>query len=198
MKKREILIPVLMTGILSSIIYLYFGLFPYGELTLAWCDARQQVVPLLMDLKDMISGEQSIFLNLQNAGGMDLWGVLFFFVASPLHLLVALVSKENMFDLFNILVMLKMMLAAGTAFLYFRRRFLRLGTGMTSVLASMYAFSGFCLMFYQNVILVGHGVFVSLAPVRPGSSVSGAETRALYRGIVLQTFLSIIIYVTWW
>lgn len=152
MKKREILIPVLMTGILSSIIYLYFGLFPYGELTLAWCDARQQVVPLLMDLKDMISGEQSIFLNLQNAGGMDLWGVLFFFVASPLHLLVALVSKENMFDLFNILVMLKMMLAAGTAFLYFRRRFLRLGTGMTSVLASMYAFSGFCLMFYQNVI----------------------------------------------
>ena len=71
MKKREILIPVLMTGILSSIIYLYFGLFPYGELTLAWCDARQQVVPLLMDLKDMISGEQSIFLNLQNAGGMD-------------------------------------------------------------------------------------------------------------------------------
>ena len=70
MKKREILIPVLMTGILSSIIYLYFGLFPYGELTLAWCDARQQVVPLLMDLKDMISGEQSIFLNLQNAGGI--------------------------------------------------------------------------------------------------------------------------------
>ena len=146
------MIPVLMTCILSSIIYLYFGLFPYGELTLAWCDARQQVVPLLMDLKDMISGEQSIFLNLQNAGGMDLWGVLFFFVASPLHLLVALVSKENMFDLFNILVMLKMMLAAGTAFLYFRRRFSRLGAGLTSVLASMYAFSGFCLMFYQNVI----------------------------------------------
>ena len=146
------MIPVLMTGILSSIIYLYFGLFPYGELTLAWCDARQQVVPLLMDLKDILSGEQSVFLNLQNAGGMDLWGVLFFFVASPLHLLVALVSKENMFDLFNILVMLKMMLAAGTAFLYFRRRFSRLGAGLTSVLASMYAFSGFCLMFYQNVI----------------------------------------------
>lgn len=146
------MIPVLMTGILSSIIYLYFGLFPYGELTLAWCDARQQVVPLLMDLKDILSGEQSVFLNLQNAGGMDLWGVLFFFVASPLHLLVALVPKENMFDLFNILVMLKMMLAAGTAFLYFRRRFSRLGAGLTSVLASMYAFSGFCLMFYQNVI----------------------------------------------
>ncbi len=119
---------------------------------MAWCDARQQVVPLLMDLKDILNGDQSAFLNLQNAGGMDLWGVLFFFAASPLHLLTAFVPKENMFDLFNVLVLLKMMLAAGTAFLYFRKRFIRLGTGLSCVLAAMYAFSGFALMFYQNII----------------------------------------------
>ena len=152
MKKREILIPVILTDILSSIVYLLFQLFPYGELTLAWCDARQQVVPLLLDLKDMLCGEQSVFLNLQNAGGMDMWGVLFFFVTSPLHLLTAFVPDEGMFGFFNILVVMKLMLCAASAYWFFRKKFSELGVGLASALALMYAFCGFNMMFYQNVI----------------------------------------------
>ena len=152
MKKREILIPVILTGILSSIVYLLFQLFPYGKLTLAWCDARQQVVPLLLDLKDMLCGEQSVFLNLQNAGGMDMWGVLFFFVASPLHMLTVFVPDEGMFSFFNILVVMKLMLCAASAYWFFRRKFPELGMGLVSALALMYAFCGFNMMFYQNVI----------------------------------------------
>ncbi|MBQ7916614.1 MAG: YfhO family protein [Firmicutes bacterium] len=152
MRKKEALIPVVMTGILSSMVYLFFGLFPYGEWTLAWCDARQQVVPLLLELKAILSWDQSLFLNLQNAGGMDMWGVLLFFMASPLHLLVMVVPEGDMFRFFNVLVMVKMMLCSLTAYLFFRKKFPRLGILMCSLLAVMYAFSGFNLLFYQNVV----------------------------------------------
>ena len=30
------------------------GLYPLGEKTLAWCDMRQQVAPLLLDLKNIL------------------------------------------------------------------------------------------------------------------------------------------------
>ena len=36
------------------------GLYPLGEKTLAWCDMRQQVAPLLLDLKNILKGEDSI------------------------------------------------------------------------------------------------------------------------------------------
>lgn len=146
------MIPVVLTGILVHIVYLFFGMFPYGDLSLAWCDARQQVVPLLLDLKGILTGNQSVFLNLQNAGGMDLWGVLFFFVSSPLHLLTVFVPDEGMFDFVNLLVCLKLMLCAATAYCLFRRRFTSLGRLGAAVLSSMYAFSGFNLLFYQNIV----------------------------------------------
>ena len=35
------------------------------------------------DFKDIFTGKDGMFLNFHNAGGMDLWGVFFFFIASP-------------------------------------------------------------------------------------------------------------------
>lgn len=80
----------------------------------------QQVIPLLTDFKDIFTGKDGMFLNFHNAGGMDLWGVFFFFIASPYTLLVLFVDKADIIYLVNILTVLKMMTAAVTAQLYFR------------------------------------------------------------------------------
>ena len=52
-----------------------------------------------------------------------MWGVLFFFVASPLHMLTVFVPDEGMFGFFNILVVMKLMLCAASAYWFFRRKF---------------------------------------------------------------------------
>ncbi|MBQ7064215.1 MAG: YfhO family protein [Firmicutes bacterium] len=152
MKKRELLMPVLVTGIMTFLVFLAFNIFPYGKLTIAWCDAYQQVVPLLLDLKDILEGRQSVMLNLQNAGGMDLWSVLFFFVSSPLHLLVVFVPKTWIFQFFQLLILVKMMLCSLTAYYFLRRRYPRMRAAAVTALACMYAFSGYILMFYQNIV----------------------------------------------
>ena len=108
-----------LTGLALSAAYAAFGLFPFGPNSLSWGDMSQQAVPLLMQLKDVLSGRAGLLLNLQNAGGMSFWGVLFFFLASPLHLLVVFVEKGDLYLLVNVLVLLKLALAAGAASWFF-------------------------------------------------------------------------------
>ena len=78
-------------GGLLLILYAMKGLFPFGEFTVSWCDMNQQVVPLLCEFKDILEGKESLFLNLQNAGGMNFWGVFLFFLSSPFTFLFAFV-----------------------------------------------------------------------------------------------------------
>ncbi|MEG1774002.1 MAG: YfhO family protein, partial [Oscillospiraceae bacterium] len=105
-----------------------------------------------MQLKDILSGEVSPFYSFRAAGGMNLWGVLFFFVASPLSLLVGLWDKEELLVFANLITVLKMMLCSLSALCYFRRRHPRLDETCGVLLAVCYAMSGYAMMYYQNSI----------------------------------------------
>ena len=115
-------------GGLLLVLYAMKELFPFGEFTVSWCDMNQQVVPLLCEFKDILEGKGSLFLNLQNAGGMNFWGVFLFFISSPFTFLVAFVEKWQMMRFANILVLLKIMLCAGCASVFFDRIFPKLRT----------------------------------------------------------------------
>ena len=76
------------TFILFAVIFKCNNLYPFGELTISWCDMDQQTIPLLCDLKDVLSGNESLFLSLQNAGGMNFYGVYFFFFLLEFFVLI--------------------------------------------------------------------------------------------------------------
>lgn len=146
------LVPAAATGGLLLAIYAMKGLFPFGENTISWCDMNQQVVPLLCELRDILTGQQSLFYHLQNAGGMNFWGVFLFFIASPFSFLVLLVKKSQMMLLANLLVLLKLMVCAGCASVYFGRVFPKLRPVFGAVLSVSYAFCGYTMLFYQNMV----------------------------------------------
>lgn len=131
-------------------VFLFYGMYPFGDLTLSWCDMNQQVIPFLMDFKDILSGKANMFLNLQNAGGMSFWGVFLFFISSPFTFLVAFVSKQGIYHLVNILVVLKMMTCSVTAAVFFNRYFEKLSAVQISAISVMYAFCGYSMFYYQN------------------------------------------------
>lgn len=134
------------------LVFLGGGYWPFGVRTLSWCDMNQQVVPLLMSFQNIVHGDASMFLNLQNAGGMDFWGVFFFFLASPFTSLTLLVPKADLYAFMNLLVALKMAAAALTASIAFARLFPRLPAVPVACFSCMYAWSGFTMLFYQNII----------------------------------------------
>lgn len=139
-------------AVVLGVIYAIFGLYPFGEKTLAWCDMSQQVIPLLMELKDVLSGNSGWFLNLQNAGGMSFWGVFFFFLSSPFHLSVLFVEKADIYLLVNILVMIKLSLAAAAASIFFKKEAPRLLPPAHLALCISYGLCGYGLLYYQNLI----------------------------------------------
>ncbi|WP_124099387.1 YfhO family protein [Ruminococcus sp. Marseille-P6503] len=156
MEKLKKLIPLIAPPLAALAIMLMVfkagGMYPFGEGSVSWCDMNQQVVPLLMDFKDILDGKSGLFLNLNNAGGMNFYGVFFFFLASPFSLLVKFVEKGDMFTFVNILVILKLMTAAFTSALYFRVCRKGLDPGFAIALSLIYAFCGYGMLFYQNLI----------------------------------------------
>lgn len=60
-KYYGILLPPVITLCLIGFFFMFFGIFPFGNKTVSWCDMNQQTIPLLMDLKDILEGKSSIF-----------------------------------------------------------------------------------------------------------------------------------------
>ncbi|NLG93055.1 MAG: YfhO family protein [Clostridiales bacterium] len=125
-------------------------MYPFGMNSLSWCDMNQQVIPFLLDFKDILAGKANMFLNMQNCGGMNFWGGFLFFISSPFSFLVALVDKAGIYQFVNILVLLKMMTCALTAEIFFRYRFKNLTLMQSTALSVMYAFCGYTMFYYQN------------------------------------------------
>ena len=157
-KDRKRLLSLLIAPIAVALTVLFvfnkYSLYPFGERTAAWCDMNQQVVPLLIQFKDILEGKSGMFLSFKNASGMNFWGVFFFFIASPFSFLVKFVEKGDMLIFANILIILKMMTCAFTSSLYLvqSREHKNLDTAGISMLSFMYAVSGYVMLFYQNVI----------------------------------------------
>ena len=135
-------------------VYIRFGFFPFGSRTVAWADMNQQVVPLLCQFKDILDGKGGMLLSFKNSGGMNFWGVFFFFLASPFSLLVKFIRKENMLLFMNILVVVKMMFCSASACFYFikSKEHRSLGAAEITLLGFIYAVCGYTMLFYQNVI----------------------------------------------
>lgn len=146
------IVPPLAVILIMGFAFYRHDLYPFGDGTVSWCDMSQQVIPLLTDFKDILSGKDGIFLNFHNAGGMNLWGVFFFFIASPYTLLVLLADKADVIYLVNIMTVLKLMTAAVTAQIYFRTCQKKLSPYISSVLSIVYAFCGYGMFYYQNNI----------------------------------------------
>lgn len=146
----------LLLPIITCIIYLSIlkvnSLYPFGNKSIGWCDMNQQVIPLLNCFKDVLEGKQGFTYNLANAGGMSLFSVYFFFLSSPLSFLVVFVSKANMANFMNILLMFKLMVISGTISFYFTKKYKNINPIFNISFSLLYTFSIYVLMYYQNIM----------------------------------------------
>ncbi len=161
-KKKKIWIAPVGVFLLLSAVYLSCGLFPYGENTAAWGDMTQQVIPLLMELKEILLGTDSLAYTHLTAGGMNFFGVFLFFLSSPFSFLVVLIPNETMILWANVLVLLKLTLCGFCAQWFFARKFSKLAPLDAGILGICYALCGYALLFYQNLVWLD---FMALFPL---------------------------------
>lgn len=137
---------------LFLILYALASFYPFGDGLISWCDMNQQTIPLINTFKDILSNGEGLFQNFHHAGGMDFYGVFFFFVASPFNFLTLLVDKADMGQFMNVLVALKLSVAAASASFFFSKRNQNLSVAVKTALGVSYAFCGYGMLFFQNII----------------------------------------------
>ncbi len=145
-------LPPVITFLILAIIFQKNDFYPFGEQSVAWCDLKQQGIPLLMNMKDALEGEGSILYSINNAAGMNFFGVFLFFLSNPFSFLSVFVEKGEIYRFVNLLIILKLCLSALTASVFFLKVNKKLNKGIGVVLSVSYALCAYGLMYYQNIM----------------------------------------------
>lgn len=138
-----------------AVIAVFFGVFyfkdiyPFGKKTIAWCDMTQQGVPYLLNFKSILEGDDGLFLNMANAGGMDGWSLFRAYFARPFNYLILFVKRSAAMDFISVITVLKLSACAATAMFFFRTCIKKLDSAIAAVLSVMYSLCAFGTMYYQ-------------------------------------------------
>ena len=202
LKKRKELLSGMSAGLITAAVmltvFLIGGFYPFGQSSLAWCDMKQQLIPLFCDFKDILSGKESLFLNFSNGSGMNFYGVFFFFLASPFSFAVAFTDKADIPLLMNILVLLKLSVAGFTAGFTFKKLNGSLNAGIAAALGSAYALGGYGMLFYQNIMWLDIMYLFPLVVLGVDSLVKKNRplmlTVVLTLTVIMNFYLSFMVY----
>ncbi len=127
MKKSKHINNYIITFLIVSVIilFIYFleGYTPFGNNTLATMDAEIQYLDLFMYLKDVLLGKNSISYSFGAGLGGNMIAVFSYYLSSPLNLLIIFFNKSNLEIFFNLIVMIKLSIAAVTCTYFLKHRF---------------------------------------------------------------------------
>ncbi len=144
-------LPPLIALSFFAFIFAAGGVYPFGEKTIAWCDYTQQGVPYLANFKSILEGNDSILLNMSNAGGMNAWSLLRSLFIYPFNYLVLFIDYGEIMQFSTILTTLKLALCSVTAMVFFKTCCKKLDTCFAVPLSLMYTFCAYGGMYYQIV-----------------------------------------------
>ncbi len=150
--KIRFVLPSLIVAAFLLVVYGLKGIYPFGTGVIDWGDMYEINTPIFYYFYDVIKGNASLLYSFSAAGGMNFWGVFAFFLTSPFSFLVLLFPRENIVYATSIILLFKMMLVALTAYIFFNRTFKKLDEFYKTILSVMFAFSGYTLILYTNIM----------------------------------------------
>lgn len=120
--KRAFIIAPVLTVTMLLILFIKGDYAPFGNSSLATMDAQIQYLDFFSYLTDVFDGENSIAYTFSKTLGGNSIAVFSYYLSSPFNLLLLFFEKENIVIAFNIIVVLKLAMAAFTeaVFLYYR------------------------------------------------------------------------------
>lgn len=136
---------------LLSIVFLIEGLWPFGGKSIAYADMAQGYVPRYYHLYDAMHGSKSIFFDWYTGTGVNMASFLSTFL-SPLNLLYYVIPRDMILQSMSLFLAIKMALMAFTSCFFLNKVFPKLPANFKVLFAVMYAFSGYILQYYTNIM----------------------------------------------
>lgn len=145
----------ILTVLLLTCIMIVSDFAPFGNRTFAIHDAHIQYVDFFAYFKDVLEGKNNISYTLSESLGKDTLTTFSYYLASPLNLLIVFFPKSQIHVFFNLLIVLKLLLAAFAMSWFISTRFSnRISPFLNIGLSIGYAFSQYTMTLSSNIMWI--------------------------------------------
>ena len=141
------IIPIILMGT----IYAVLGIYPFGNKNLITSDMYLQYVAFLSRIKDILSGDASIFYSFSKSLGGNTVGLFAYYMASPFNLIIALFPKEYIGEVIALITLFKLGFAGLTFTIYLSEAYKK--KDITTLMFSLcYCFMAYNINFQLNIM----------------------------------------------
>ena len=158
---RFVLLSMCLATIGILFVFMIFKMFPFGDMTVLRMDLYHQYGPLFVELYDRVTDFKSFLYSWESGGGSSFLGNYFNYLSSPFSFLIFLFDKNQIGYAITFLVIIKGVLSAGT-FTYFLKRSFDAHSYVSASFGVFYAFSGYFLAYYWNIMWVDGMIWLPL------------------------------------
>lgn len=128
---------------LFIIVSAIFGIFPFGDNSLATYDGWHQICPTYDLIFDFLEGKSSLFYSTSLGGGMNTFGTIAYTILSPFSLIFLLGGRAGTYNMFCIVILLKLLLIALLACWFIRKFYKNVDEKWQILLSLLYATCGY-------------------------------------------------------
>lgn len=145
-----LLIPVTVTILLTLMVYIVKGVYPFGNSNIGYYDMNQTYIACYGRAYEVLSGKDSIVFDWFEGAGMDMCGTFQGSIISPFSWPFLFIKMDYVLDYMAWSLMLKL-LWVSLCISWYIKKIYDLPLGLHVVLSVMYTFSGYTLQFYTNI-----------------------------------------------
>ena len=158
---KYIFLSSLIAFIITQLVAYCFDLIPYGDMTILRMDLYHQYGPLFGELYDRITSGESLIYSWNSGLGSTFLGNFYNYLSSPFSLIILLFGHKNITEAISCMIMLKAVFSAGT-FTYYIKKSLGQHSAITAGFGILYAFCGYFVAYYWNLMWLDAMVFFPL------------------------------------
>lgn len=140
--RRTFLLNMFISGILVMammwLLYWIKGYVPFGDHSLATMDADFQYLDFYAYMKDVLLGRNNIDYSFTKTIGGPCIGIFSYYLASPFNLLLIFFKKSQLIVFMELIISMKLALAASTCSYYLNRRFASSGKNPASGIMNVF------------------------------------------------------------
>ncbi|MCR5485760.1 MAG: YfhO family protein [Clostridiales bacterium] len=125
---------------------------PFGNETILFSDLIAEYTPFLCELHDKVHSGESLLYSWRAAAGGSFIGNFCYYLSSPMNLIVLLFKRDRIQDAITFLVVLRQSMAGAFMTYFLCRRKKGAVSFYSAVCGLLYAFSGWFLAYYYDII----------------------------------------------
>ena len=154
MKKKKIInyfIAFLIPCVLMLLLYELVGIYPFGNKTILTVDMQDQYVEFFSAFKDILQNGNNIFYSFSKTLGGNMFGLVCYYLLSPLNLIIMFFDKVNIVDAILLINILKIGFCGLTSYIYFSKTFNN-KTKTSIIFSIVYALTAYNIVYSQNIM----------------------------------------------